>query len=741
MRLSTTDTLLADLLGSSIILDEEWQGLSDDRRRDLANCRERRALLDELVAERLLSRYQATQISAGRIFSLVLGNYRVLDRLGSGGMGVVLKAEHLRMRRLVAIKVMTLPAGYRDDQMLARFYAEMRSVAQLQHPNIVAAIDAGESVGQDPDSPVQHYFVMEYVPGEDLETHVAVHGTLSPEHACDIAYQVASALDEANKHELVHRDIKPSNILVTPDHQAKLLDFGLARHFHHRVTEPGTVLGTPDYLAPEQARDASTVDIRADVFGLGGTLFWCLTGRTPFVPQPSITLDLAVRLTQSAPSVRSVRPDVPPELDVVVSRMMALKPENRYATPQAVMRALLPFLPRYDRSERSWPALSHGSPTSLATAKEASASTSRVSRVLIVDDEPDVCTLARYLLEGHELECEQAGNGHVALELLRSKPFDLVLLDIDMPAMSGIEVVRRLRESPPSPNLKIIMFSGRVTGDEMAQLLLAGANDFVTKPFSPIQLLARVKAALQFKDAQDRSDEMTRQLGRMNAELERNVSARDSDLVDARNALVLALAKLVEYRQTETSAHLTRIQRFAKTMAEEAAQAPHFAAHINRDFVQLLECCAPLHDIGTVALPDHILLKPGRLTAEERLLMQAHTTIGADTLQEVARQHGSAMAFLQMAIDIARHHHERFDGSGYPDRLTGDTIPLAARIVTVADVYDALRSRRIYKPPLSHAAAVQIMTEASQGQFDPALLEVLPRCASRWEAIFRENGD
>jgi HD-GYP domain-containing protein (c-di-GMP phosphodiesterase class II) len=134
-------------------------------------------------------------------------------------------------------------------------------------------------------------------------------------------------------------------------------------------------------------------------------------------------------------------------------------------------------------------------------------------------------------------------------------------------------------------------------------------------------------------------------------------------------------------------------------------------------------------------------MKPGKLTAEERVQMQAHTTIGADTLQEVARQHGSAMGFLQMAIDIARHHHERFDGTGYPDRLSGAGIPLAARIVTLADVYDALRSRRVYKPALSHESALQIMRSGSAGQFDPALLAILPRCAPRWEAVFRELGD
>jgi HD-GYP domain-containing protein (c-di-GMP phosphodiesterase class II) len=167
----------------------------------------------------------------------------------------------------------------------------------------------------------------------------------------------------------------------------------------------------------------------------------------------------------------------------------------------------------------------------------------------------------------------------------------------------------------------------------------------------------------------------------------------------------------------------------------------HFASQIDANFIQMLECCAPLHDIGKVGLPDHILLKPGKLDNDERIIMQAHTIIGADTLKTVLQQHGSAVAFLQMAIDIARHHHERFDGTGYPDKLSGNAIPLAARIVSIYDVYDALRSRRVYKPALSHRAAIQVMTEASPGQFDPALLRVFQRCAPQFERIFRELGD
>jgi response regulator RpfG family c-di-GMP phosphodiesterase len=211
--------------------------------------------------------------------------------------------------------------------------------------------------------------------------------------------------------------------------------------------------------------------------------------------------------------------------------------------------------------------------------------------------------------------------------------------------------------------------------------------------------------------------------------------------VHARNALVLGLAKLVECRDSESEAHLFRLGRFCRRLSEEIAGTPAYAGQIDANYIQLLECCVPLHDIGKVGLPDHILLKPGKLDDGERLIMQSHTIIGADTLMTVALRHGSALAFLQMAADIARHHHESYDGQGYPERLAGCDIPLAARLTTVADVYDALRSRRPYRPALSHAAACQVMTQISAAQFDPALLQAFQRCASDFEKIYRELAD
>ncbi len=729
--------MLQRFLSAFLVLAEDWDDLSASVRQDLIDCPNQQKLLEALVEHRLLTRYQAERIAAGKTFGLVLGNYRILDRLGTGGMGIVFKAEHVRMRRLVAIKV--LPLFLSRDQSfrnLKRFYSEVRAVAQLQHPHVVQALDAGEATSPDKDAPVLHYYVMEYVEGKDLEEYVRTRGPLSPARAAEFIHQVAGALAEAHKHNLVHRDIKPSNILITPKEQAKLLDFGLVRHFRHRMTEPGTVLGTVDYIAPEQAHDASMVDIRADIYGLGGTLFWCLTGRPPFEPCGNLAQEMALRQTQPPPSVRSWRAEVPAELDAVLARMMACSPADRYPTPQTVMNALLPFLRQESREQVLAPAL---------TAAEAGAPSShaatRQHRILVIDDDRGIRDFCKRALQVAGLACDDAANGTQALERVARQPYDLVLVDWAMPGLSGPEVCRRLRENPPTPHFKIILMSGHATSDDLAGELHAGIDDYLTKPFSITQLTGRIKAALRLKDAQGRSDLLNRRLLAVNHELEQNLNARDSDLVHARNALVLALAKLVGYRDAETGAHLVRLQRYGRRLAEEAASLPSFAGQIDTNFIQTLECCAPLHDIGKVGLPDHILLKDGRLDLDERIVMQTHTTIGADTLKEVAKQHGSAVAFLQMAIDIARHHHERYDGGGYPDRLAGDDIPLAARIVTIGDVYDALRTRRVYKPALSHSAALQLMMQASHGHFDPALMHALERCAPDFDRIFRDLPD
>jgi response regulator RpfG family c-di-GMP phosphodiesterase/tRNA A-37 threonylcarbamoyl transferase component Bud32 len=726
---SSVQGLFRELLAMSLILDEDWEQLDPARRSAVAACRDEEELFQKLVALNLLNGYQAARVRARKAAGLTLGNYRVLDRIGAGGMGIVYLAEHTLMRRRVAIKTLSLTPD-QDQRLVNRFRAEMRAIGKLQHPNIVAAIDAGTVVSTDPDTAPLHYFVMEHIPGQDLEALVHAKGPLAPERACQMARQIADALHEAHGHRLVHRDIKPSNVLLTPEDSAKLLDFGLARAPWARMTEPGSVLGTLGYMAPEQARDSTTVDERADIYSLGATLFWALTGQDPFAVTSNVATDLNLRLNQPPPSARAIRPEVPEGLDAVVRKMMAVAQDERYQTAEAVMRALLPFT-------ESRPAAA-SAPVVLPPLTPVTPTNRRQHRVLIADDEAGIRTFCALALRADAVECQEVADGLAALEVLADRPFDLLLLDIDMPRLNGIETLKRVRQSPQLANLKVVMFSGRTAADDMAHLLQAGADDFLPKPFSITQLRARVKAQLRLKEAQDRTELLHRHLLTVNAELERSLTAKDGDLIGMRDALILTVAKLVDLRSTESEGHLLRMKRYCRVLGEEAIRGNDFGQVVDETFVAMLEACSPLHDIGKVGLPDTILRNPGKLDAEQRLHMQSHTEVAAEELQKVAKKQGIATGFFAMAADVARSHHERWDGTGYPDHLAGDAIPLAARFLAIADVYDALRSRRMYKPALPHHTAVMTITEGSPGHFDPKVIAVFRRCLPQFDQAFRE---
>ena len=261
----------------------------------------------------------------------------------------------------------------------------------------------------------------------------------------------------------------------------------------------------------------------------------------------------------------------------------------------------------------------------------------RVQRVLVADDSRMVRGYCVLTLQDAGIECDQAENGAQALAAIEARKYDLLLTDWVMPGLTGLELCCKLRETPPSPNFKIIVFSSTITDDNVAKLLSAGADDYLPKDFSPVQLLARVQSALRLKEAQDRSDRLNRTLQTSNQQLEDNLVVRDSDLLQVRNALILGLTDMVCRRDAEDLQHVLRMQRYCRVLAEEATGTPSLADQIDQNFIAMLECCSPLHDIGKVALPDHILNKVGILDMEERLIMQTHTVIGAETLQNVAQ--------------------------------------------------------------------------------------------------------
>jgi formylglycine-generating enzyme required for sulfatase activity/serine/threonine protein kinase len=310
-----------------------------------------------LVKRLKLTAYQAQQIYAGRGKSLTLGNYVILDKLGQGGMGMVLKAEHKRMERVVALKVLS-PAVTKSPNALARFQREVKAAAKLDHPNIVAAHDANKAGST-------HFLVMQYVQGADLSAIVKKKGPLSVDRAVSYVLQAARGLEYAHARGVVHRDIKPANLLLDSDGTVKILDMGLARvesagADQDQLTGTGQVMGTVDYMAPEQAMDTRTADERADVYALGITLWFLLTGRCAY-DGPSLMAKLLAHREAPIPSLQDACPGVPPWLDEIFTRMVAKEPEDRYPTMSAVISDLEQRQSSFDPSPSKGDSLSEES--------------------------------------------------------------------------------------------------------------------------------------------------------------------------------------------------------------------------------------------------------------------------------------------------------------------------------------------------------------------------------------------
>ena len=718
-------------------------GFLNEREDRLAEYTSGTQIGQALVQAGLLTSYQLECVLAGSTHGLVLGNYRVLDRLGSGGMGVVFLAEHCLMKRRVAVKVLPVDEDC-PPSVRQRFYAEMHVLAELCHPHIVMAFDAGEVVPVDPSLPVLMYLVMELVEGGDLEHLVLDKGPCDIGTACHYIHQAASGLQTAHDHHLVHRDIKPSNILLSSTGQTKLVDFGLARQFCSCLTDPRALLGSLEFMPPEQSHDPSSVGKEADIYGLGATLFWLLTGEPPYPIVRKLGTALRALQEQEPRRLLTLRPEAPDELDRLLAQMMDRNPRRRPATPLAVMNALTPFLSTQFQNV-GW--VERGEAHQQSSAGRAEQAPPHHSggprpRALIVDDELHVRMLHRVCLQSLQLDCVEVKDGASALEAATSTgakggPFDLIVLDLGLPDMDGYEVCRQLRERSANRHLKIIVVSGRGDQNDLVEALPRGADDYIPKPFEPRQLLAKVGHLLRMKEAQERIQLLTDQLVLTNQQLQQSLESRSEDVRRAHDALLFTMAKMAESRDGETPGHLRRLQLYTRVLAQQAARRPPWLGLVDERFLEQLERCVPLHDIGKIGLPDEVLLKPGKLTPSERALVETHPSIGDRILEVLGREHGHSMEFLGLARAIVRHHHERYDGHGYPDRLACDAIPSAARLLAVADVYDALRRRRPHKAAMSHAQAIQVIHD-SQGQFDPTLLAVLPLCSDDWENIYRD---
>lgn len=325
-------------------------------------------------------------------------------------------------------------------------------------------------------------------------------------------------------------------------------------------------------------------------------------------------------------------------------------------------------------------------------------------RILIADDDPVALQMLRLAVTKFGYEVETATDGVAALAALKAGPARIVISDWEMPGMNGLELCKAIRGHGFPGYVYIVLLTARDGSTHTVEGLAAGADDFMTKPFNPAELAMRLQVAKRVLS------------------------------LETRDVAIFALAKLAESRDPETGAHLERVQNYSRIIAEHLADRSGFRGQVDREYVNLIYLTSPLHDIGKVAIPDCVLLKPGRLTNREFEIMKSHAVHGAATLEAAVQQYPEAR-FLQIARDIALTHHEQWDGSGYPHGLKGAEIPLCGRIVALADVYDALVSKRVYKAAFSHEVARAMILDDAGKHFDPEIVDAFIKEEARFIEI------
>jgi len=354
--------------------------------------------------------------------------------------------------------------------------------------------------------------------------------------------------------------------------------------------------------------------------------------------------------------------------------------------------------------------------------------------VLVVDDTPDNLTLMSGLLR-NLYKVKVANNGDKAVKISQApdKP-DLILLDIMMPGLSGYDVCKILKADPATRDIPIIFLTAMTATEDEKKGLEMGAVDFITKPVNPPIVLARVATQLHVKAAADF-------LKDQNVYLETEVAKRTRELAAIQDVTILAMASLAETRDNDTGNHIRRTQYYVELLAKHLKNHDRFRGFLSDHTITMLFKSAPLHDIGKVGIPDRILLKPGRFEPHEFEIMKTHCKLGRDAIQHAEDQLGLEVEFLKYAKEIAYGHQEKWDGSGYPEGLAGDAIPISARLMAVADVYDALISRRVYKEGMPHEKAVAIIREGRGSHFDPDIVDAFLALTEQFQAVARRYAD
>jgi putative two-component system response regulator len=345
--------------------------------------------------------------------------------------------------------------------------------------------------------------------------------------------------------------------------------------------------------------------------------------------------------------------------------------------------------------------------------------------ILVVDDVPANLTLLTGMLKEKGHRVRPVPSGKLALKAVEHEPPDLILLDITMPEMDGFEVCCRLKQDTRFRDIPIIFISALTETLDKVKAFGSGGVDYVTKPFQFDEVEARVETHLKLR--------------RYQAQLEDLVEEQVKEISDSQISTIFALSKLSESRDKETGKHLERVQIYCKMLAEKLSGEEPYIRVIDAAFIHNIFNASPLHDIGKVASPDHILLKSDKLSQEEFDIMRKHPLVGASTIESVQDIY-KKNAFINMGISIARSHHERWDGTGYPDGLKGEEIPLEARIMAIADVYDALRSIRCYKGSFSRDRSHEIIQNGSGTQFDPNLVKAFSELEEAFDRVGRDMG-
>ena len=601
------------------------------------------------------------------VAGVALGPYQLIERIGRGGMGTVYRAYHPALDRMVAIKV--LPEAFSDDnEFTERFVEEARSVARLKHPNILQVFDFDQS-----DS--RSYLVMELVEGGRLSDRLG--RPMELREAIKLLTPIASALDYAHNQGIVHRDVKPSNILLHVDGTPVLADFGLAKlaSSSRSLTASGTVVGTPEYMSPEQSA-GEPLGPASDRYSFAIVAYEMLTGRVPFQADTPAAVLLS-HLNKAVPPAIELRGELAAHVDAALQRGLAKVPEERFTTTAAFVAALTPA---------AWPSsLPEDRAPAAAPSRPAARSRHRVPQVLVVDDGPANRELIEACLAGIDCEVRPAEDGEAALREVAMRPPDLVLLDVQMPGINGYDVCRRIKADPKTRLIPVVMITSLDRTADRVEALNAGADDYMSKPVERVELVARVRSALRLKSVYDS--------------------------LDSAEQVIFSLAAAVEAKDPYTEAHAQRVAETARRVGK--------ALGVEDEMLEDLYRGGLIHDIGKIGVPDAVLLKRGPLDENEMKLMRAHTLIGADIV--------SPLASAEHLLPVIRHHHERFDGQGYPDGLRGQQIPWLARIVAVSDAYDALVNDRPYRPRRSREEAIAVLMNGAGSQWDAEVVDAFLR--------------